>query len=114
MIYFIQDKLTLHIKIGFTDGDPKDRLYNLQTANAAGLILLCEATGDRDEEDRLHEKFSASLERGEWFRPTPDIILWMMGVANGAGVMKGIQRKEEEQAGFDALYEAEREGRFVY
>jgi len=96
MIYFVQDQGTCYIKIGFTEGDPTVRLKALQTACPCELILLCLADGEREEEARLHRKFVASRVHGEWFRPTANILIWMAGVHNFAGYLKG------HQVGYDA------------
>jgi len=78
MIYFIQDQTTLLIKIGFTDGDPLNRLAALQTGNPSGLVLLHTLPGGKTAEADLHARFASARERGEWFRPVPDMLLELM------------------------------------
>ncbi len=76
-VYFIQDSLTLNIKIGFTDGDPQKRLKSLQTASQGDLVLLTSVPGTSSLEKTLHRRFAASHVRGEWFRPTHDLITYI-------------------------------------
>lgn len=80
MIYFIQDALTCRIKIGYTDGDPRERLKALQVGNPSALVLLASTVGDKTEEHRLHELFAHVRERGEWFRPIPELIVYLLGL----------------------------------
>lgn len=80
MIYFIQDSSTLFIKIGRTDGDPENRLKALQTGNPSGLVLLLEIEDEPDLETYLHKVFASYRERGEWFRPGPRLIAYMLEV----------------------------------
>ena len=92
MIYFIQDSSTLLIKIGFTDGAASDRLKALQTGCPSGLVLLCAIEGDKAAESRLHAKLASARDRGEWFRPTPDLLSLMLAVAEkdyGRGFREG-------------------------
>jgi hypothetical protein len=79
MIYFIQDEHLGHIKIGFTDGpDAAVRLKQLQTGSPVGLVLLMTIEGDRETEAMAHEKFASARVHGEWFRPVPDLISFML------------------------------------
>lgn len=89
MIYFIQCQSTQLIKIGFTEGDPEHRLGSLQTGSAAGLLLLFTMPGGRDQEKELHKQFLASRERGEWFRPTHEVLSFIVGESAKGGFDKG-------------------------
>lgn len=98
MIYFIQDESTLYIKIGYTAGDPAERLAALQVGCPGGLVLIHVIPGDQQEESRLHRLFSDSRARGEWFRPTPHLLCWLID-ANRAdgwklGYDAGLREKE--------------------
>jgi len=74
MIYFICDEATQHIKIGFTAGDSEDRLRDLQTGCSGQLVLLLQIAGPRQLETAWHERFAGARERGEWFRPVPELL----------------------------------------
>lgn len=78
VIYFVQDQSVHHIKIGFTDGDPEGRLKALQTGSPTGLVLLLTIPGDRTKERELHERFAAARVHGEWFKPTPELLAFML------------------------------------
>jgi len=66
-IYFIQASISKHIKIGFTDGRPHDRLDCLQTGNHERLELIATIQGDETLERQLHQQFKALRGVGEWF-----------------------------------------------
>jgi hypothetical protein len=55
------------VKIGWTAGNPWDRLRNLQTSNGARLELLATVEGTRADERKLHAAFRALRTHGEWF-----------------------------------------------
>lgn len=89
MIYFIQDTLTCHIKIGFTDGDPDARLRALQTGNPNPLVLLGTSQGDLEDEQDLHRRFSEWRVQGEWFKPAKAVI----EAAHGEAMSLSYQEK---------------------
>lgn len=78
MIYFIRNEATEQIKIGFTAGNGEDRRRDLQTGCPGELVLLWEIEGSRQEEAAWHERFAGARERGEWFRPVPELLLEIM------------------------------------
>ena len=71
-IYFVQAE-SGPIKIG-TSEFPTTRFTTLQVANFERLTMLTFGKSRKNEEARLHERFSESCIRGEWFRPTPELI----------------------------------------
>lgn len=85
MIYFIQDAAAHLIKIGYTEGDSEGRLKALQTGNPSGLVLLATVPGDKAEERRLHELFAHARDRGEWFRPVPEVLKYLLAVQIPSG-----------------------------
>lgn len=78
MIYFIRDEATQFIKIGVTAGDAENRLQTLQTGCPGNLVLLLEIEGSEQDEGAWHERFAGARERGEWFRPVPELLLAIM------------------------------------
>ncbi len=68
MIYFIQEKKTKNIKIGFTSRNVEERIDTLQVGNSNDLILLAVFDGCMKTERQLHRIFKPLKERGEWFR----------------------------------------------
>ena len=68
MIYVISDGE--HHKIGYTAGDPKDRLQMLQTGSSRALSLVTTLPGEMSDEKRLHARFAHVRVRGEWFALT--------------------------------------------
>lgn len=82
MIYFIQGEQGGPIKIGYTSGDARGRLGELQTGSPILLRLLSTVEGGRLEEARLHHRFGAVRLHGEWFRPVPALIELAGGVTD--------------------------------
>lgn len=77
MIYFIVAEETNSVKIGYTGGDPLDRLSDLQTGNHHKLSLIATAEGDRDFEKRLHERFASDRVQGEWFKLSTRLVVYI-------------------------------------
>ena len=97
MIYFIQDQRTCEIKIGFTgDCDARSRMRALQTGNPGGLVLLHMVPGEKADEDRLHQRFKGAHERGEWFRPVPELLLFVLEEVGKASAADAVRRCEME------------------
>jgi hypothetical protein len=72
-VYFIQMGADGPIKIGWAV-NVNSRLAELQCASPFDLSVRFTAPGDVLEEGLLHGKFSRSRLRGEWFRPTPELL----------------------------------------
>lgn len=70
MIYVIFDGE--HHKIGYTAGDPKDRLQMLQVGSSRALVLVTTLPGEMSDEKRLHMRFAHTRVRGEWFALTDE------------------------------------------
>ena len=65
-------------KIGFTSGNPADRLKSLQTGNPNRLELVGSVEGERFLEDLAHMRFESCRLEGEWFRMNPlDALMWL-------------------------------------
>ena len=80
IVYFIREGYFGRIKIGITDWKHRNRrLRQLQTGSPDKLYPLGYIIGGRKKEKWLHRKFKHAHVRGEWFRPTLDLlwfILW--------------------------------------
>lgn len=70
VVYFVQSGDL--VKIGFST-DLRKRLKTLQTACPRPIVLLHRFQGTRDDEKRVHRRFSHLRMRGEWF--APDVVL---------------------------------------
>jgi len=78
--YFIQGSSTRLIKIGRTSQHPEHRLRYLQTASPDVLTLL--AVSNHDIEAECHQKFSALRKHGEWFEPSPELLLYIQQLSD--------------------------------
>ena len=72
-VYFIQAGEGGSIKIG-TSTHPKKRLRGLQTSHDTELRLLAAIEGGEKLEAELHERLAPWHVRGEWFRPSPEVL----------------------------------------
>ena len=79
-IYFIRALVSGRTKIGFTTGDPYARLAALQTGNHEELKLFATLIGTERLERRLHDRFAALRENGEWFAPGPELTGFIWGI----------------------------------
>lgn len=67
-IYFVICEPLAAIKIGFTSGNPRERIKALQTGCPSPLKGVVHVPGSQDEERRLHRAFNPLHIHGEWFR----------------------------------------------
>jgi hypothetical protein len=72
-VYFISNASGTAIKIGVTTDLPK-RLLSLRIANPEELSVVATLPAMWCTEQIVHRYFSTSRIRGEWFRPTEDIL----------------------------------------
>lgn len=74
-VYFISD-LKETIKIGYTRGNPINRLKQLNTGSPFQLYLLGFFRGTLKDEDNLHKKFANLKVRsnGEWFKISEELV----------------------------------------
>jgi hypothetical protein len=78
-VYFISDGN--HVKIGYTDGVPEDRLRQLQTGNPTPLqIMAVDTRGTVETERQLHQRFAGYRVNGEWFRLVPQIQKYIVSM----------------------------------
>jgi hypothetical protein len=73
-VYFFQAGEGGPIKIGVTAGSVTRRRDNLQIGAAEEIRSLGSYSGDRAAEAALHQRFAASRVRGEWFKPTDELL----------------------------------------
>jgi len=98
VIYFIQDSTTLAIKIGHAKSDIDGRRRQLQTGNPSPLVVVWCMAGDEGTEYRLHRQFAADRLSGEWFRPSPALLAWLMSEATLYGRHSAIADMEARYA----------------
>lgn len=77
MVYFIEAVGAGLVKIGFTDGDPMDRLKQLQTGCPHALRLRGVLEGDQSAERAMHQQFAHLREGGEWFKFTIELEVYV-------------------------------------
>lgn len=82
-VYFIQS--AKFVKIGFTHGDPLERLAVLQTGNPIAMSLMAVVPDALPQlEGAFHAEFLGDRHNGEWFRLTPDLRKTIVLISRGA------------------------------
>ena len=76
-IYFIQEDARNSIKIGFTSGNPRDRLRHLSTPIGPRLEIIGVQIGTLALETKLHKRFRNLRIGREWFRPEPSLLYYI-------------------------------------
>lgn len=76
-LYAIQAGHSGPVKLGLAKV-PAERLATLQVGNADQLRGLAAWRVDPVEERRVHEDFAHARIRGEWFRPVPELIDYVL------------------------------------
>jgi T5orf172 domain len=77
VIYYLRRASDGLIKIG-TTRDLPTRMTNLRREHGEARLLLTH-DGGYDREDEMHEQFAALRVVGEWFRPEPALLEWIVG-----------------------------------
>jgi hypothetical protein len=72
-VYFIQAGEGGPVKIGFAN-NPYERVAGLQTGHPEVLRLRAIMPGSAADEAALHQRFSGTRIRGEWFEPCQSIM----------------------------------------
>jgi hypothetical protein len=72
-VYFIEAVGTGTVKIGYTEGDPEDRLKQLQTGCPNQLRVAAWMAGRQEDEAELHKLFARHRVNGEWFNLSPEL-----------------------------------------
>lgn len=73
-VYFISCGEGEPIKIGYTSQSVDKRLASMQTGVPVKLTVLGEMDGTMTDEQALHARFDADRVRGEWFRPSAELL----------------------------------------
>lgn len=72
-LYFVYAHEGSLIKIGKTD-HPKRRLACIRTQSAVPISILAVIRAHERHERMLHDALAKDRVRGEWFRPTPELL----------------------------------------
>lgn len=78
-LYFIQSGTGGPVKIGYTK-QLATRLKAIHKLNGGSVRFLGALVGTREDEKRFHEKYAGDRLHGEWFRLSPEILLFLCGV----------------------------------
>ena len=81
MIYFIRGKESGNIKIGYS-ATPEKRKSNLQTSHYEELEFIGLMGGSLEDEAKIHETLARFNIRGEWYRPSSEVLEFVESNAN--------------------------------
>lgn len=75
------------VKIGFTTRKISVRAAQIGVKDKCDVRVLAVASGDRDDEKRLHDRFATHHVRGEWFSPHSSILEFAasLGIDDSSG-----------------------------
>jgi len=73
-IYFIHSKRLNLIKIGYSERAIETRLKQLSSPKTRPISILGACRGDLRAEKILHNKFKDLREKGEWFKPSIEML----------------------------------------
>jgi len=104
MIYFLRNKETERIKIGYVRGRDRVelRLCEFQTGNDCEIEILGTMEGSTLDERNLHGQFEFAHVRGEWYSPHP-LLMGFIGdnslpfMARSKRQRNHIRRKDIER-----------------
>jgi hypothetical protein len=112
-VYFARAVGTDFVKIGFTSGEPVDRVRALSTACPHTLALESWFAGTADDERSIHRALAPRRVRGEWFRlsqaEVASVAAWawdedprFMGVCSRCDLVRAAPRDiaDDEIAGY--------------
>lgn len=77
-LYFIQSGTGGPVKIGYTK-QLATRLKAIHKMNGGSVRFLGALAGTLEDEKRFHEKYASDRLHGEWFRLSPEILLFLCG-----------------------------------
>jgi hypothetical protein len=77
MIYFLRCGAHPLVKIGYTDGDLQVRIEGLSTGNPFELIPLGVIEDGKFTENQLHKRFAPYHVKGEWFRLSTELQVFI-------------------------------------
>jgi hypothetical protein len=97
MVYFVRcQNEDGYIKIGFTAGKVEARLYSMQADNPYPLELLgTMVASDTELEREVQANFAHLCVRGEWHKPTPELLEFAEGGHEGFVSFWETIRQEE-------------------
>lgn len=87
-LYVIRQGIDGPVKIGCA-ADPGTRLLSMQAGNPDNLTLAGVCRGNRGAERMLLAAFRPYRIRGEWFKPTPEVLAFVASLPSWESVKAG-------------------------
>lgn len=84
-VYFLRMETSDRIKIGCSIS-PKVRQVTLQKWSPYPLVMLAMAPGDAGTEALIHQRFSESRRRGEWFEISTELLAFVDAVKRDGAI----------------------------
>lgn len=76
-VYFLQASPDGLIKIGYTS-NLDSRISSIRSDSPSEIRLLASVDGTRELEAELHEEFASYNQHGEWFKPSREILQYVV------------------------------------
>lgn len=81
VVYFLQAEYTRLIKVGTCHKDRLgQRVDELRRMSPVALEFLASVQGGQPLEAEFHRRFQDARQHGEWFRPVPDLLIFIAGI----------------------------------
>lgn len=77
MIYFIGNKQQDIVKIGYTQNSIQQRICTIQANSPYKMEVFGIVEGMKNIEQFIHDKFKHLHIRGEWYRISEEMLLWI-------------------------------------
>ena len=103
MIYLIENTVTHHLKIGFSN-NVKKRLATLNTSSPHRLILLGTIEGSMQDEKELQKRFDFCRVNGEWFEFKNQIINYFAIIGGQTPIPQALETYDKYHAIRNDLY----------
>jgi len=94
IVYFIQSGKDGPIKIGITRFSVSDRIATMQTGNPYKLRLIGVIKGNLEKESEIQRRFRKDRIRGEWFRPSIELMNYLKNKGDRYDYIRGLQVRD--------------------
>lgn len=107
-VYFLEVEGEPVVKIGFSRGEPQDRLKSLQGSAWKRLILMGAVRGSIGCERALHIHFARHFIRGEWFRMSNPVRKEIAALLKAGTIPPKVLSFSKSNAGAEVFYSMHR------
>jgi hypothetical protein len=103
VIYILQVRGKGQLKIGFTENDPMRRVAAIQSASPYELELISSFAAIAQDELHLHKALEQHRIRGEWYRPSEEVMGYLEGHCPELRAKRPKSRRPNVEKALDAF-----------